>query len=65
MIQSEPEYAGKTTLFILPDFGRDSDSEASGNGFQHHRTGDVRSRTTWLMQVPASSIFLSLSSRKA
>src|SRR6202034_4260175 len=24
-IQSEPEYAGKTTLFILPDFGRDSD----------------------------------------
>ena len=22
-IQSEPEYAGKTTLFILPDFGRD------------------------------------------
>ena len=25
MIQSEPEYAGKTTMFILPDFGRDSD----------------------------------------
>jgi len=21
MIQSEPEYAGKTTMFILPDFG--------------------------------------------
>lgn len=48
-IQSEPEYAGKTTLFILPDFGRDSDDDASGNGFQHHRTGDVLSRTTWML----------------
>src|ERR1700686_4953522 len=48
-IQSEPEYAGKTTLFILPDFGRDSDEDAAGNGFQHHRTGDVLSRTTWML----------------
>ena len=48
-IQSEPEYAGKTTLFILPDFGRDSDTSAGGNGFQHHRTGDATSRTTWMM----------------
>ena len=50
-IQSEPEYAGKTTLFILPDFGRDSDEDAGGNGFQHHRTGDVISRTTWMMAL--------------
>jgi hypothetical protein len=48
-IQSEPEYAGKTTMFILPDFGRDSDTDAGGNGFQHHRTGDPLSRTTWMM----------------
>jgi hypothetical protein len=48
-IQSEPEYSGKTTLFILPDFGRDSDEDAGGNGFQHHRTGDVLSRTTWML----------------
>ena len=48
-IQSEPEYAGKTTLFILPDFGRDSDVSSGGNGFQHHRTGDPTSRTTWMM----------------
>jgi hypothetical protein len=48
-IQSEPEYADKTTLFILPDFGRDSDQDAGGNGFQHHRTGDVLSRTTWML----------------
>jgi len=50
-IQSEPEYAGKTTLFILPDFGRDSDLDAGGNGFQHHRTGDALSRTTWLIAM--------------
>ncbi len=53
LIQSEPEYAGKTTLFILPDFGRDSDEDAGGNGFQHHRTGDSLSRTTWMMALGA------------
>jgi hypothetical protein len=51
MIQSEVEYAGKTTLFILPDFGRDSDDDSGGNGFQHHRTGDAPSRTTWMMAL--------------
>jgi len=50
-IQSEPEYARKTTLFILPDFGRDSDEDSGGNGFQHHRTGDALSRTTWMMAL--------------
>jgi len=48
-IQNDPEYANKTTMFILPDFGRDSDIDAGGNGFQHHRTGDALSRTTWMM----------------
>ena len=52
-IQTEPEYAGNTTLFILPDFGRDSDEDAGGNGFQHHRTGDALSRTTWMMAMGA------------
>src|SRR2546425_13190118 len=51
VVQSEPEYAGKTTLFILPDFGRDSDDDSGGNGFQHHRTGDALSRTTWMMAL--------------
>jgi len=50
-IASEPEYAGRTTLFILPDFGRDSDNSPGGNGFQHHRTGDATSRTTWMMVI--------------
>ena len=36
-------------MFILPDFGRDSDDDPGGNGFQHHRTGDPISRTTWMI----------------
>jgi hypothetical protein len=50
-IQNDPEYANKTALFILPDFGRDSDIEPGGNGFQHHRTGDSMSRTTWMLAL--------------
>jgi arylsulfatase A-like enzyme len=52
-VQADPEYAGNTTMFILPDFGRDADAEAGGNGFQHHRTGDAASRTTWMMVLGA------------
>jgi hypothetical protein len=51
IIQSDPEYAGRTSLFVLPDFGRDSDETPGGNGFQHHRTGDARSRTTWMLAM--------------
>jgi hypothetical protein len=50
-IQANPEYAGNTTLFIMPDFGRDSDLSSGGNGFQHHRTGDAVSRTTWMIAL--------------
>jgi len=50
-IQNNPEYKGKTSMFILPDFGRDADTDAGGNGFQHHRTGDPLSRTTWMMAM--------------
>jgi len=53
-IESEPEYNGKTAMFILPDFGRDSDSDPGGNGFQHHRTGDPLSRTTWMIAMGPS-----------
>jgi hypothetical protein len=52
-VQAEPEYAGNTTMFILPDFGRDADEDSGGNGFQHHRTGDAASRTTWMMALGA------------
>ena len=52
-VESHPEYANNTTMFVLPDFGRDSDYDAGGNGFQHHRTGDAASRTTWMMALGA------------
>jgi hypothetical protein len=52
-VLDEPEYAGNTTMFILPDFGRDADEDPGGNGFQHHRTGDAASRTTWMMTLGA------------
>jgi len=52
-VQADPEYAGNTTMFILPDFGRDADDDLGGNGFQHHRTGDASSRTTWMMALGA------------
>jgi hypothetical protein len=51
MIESDPEYKGRTTMLVLPDFGRDLDFNASGNGFQDHRTGDPLSRTTWIMAM--------------
>ena len=51
VLETEPEYSGKTTLLVLPDFGRDADEDAGGNGFQHHRTGDAAARTTWLMVI--------------
>ncbi len=50
-IQSNPEYKDKTSLFIMPDFGRDGDGDAGGNGFQHHRTGSASARTTWMMAL--------------
>jgi hypothetical protein len=51
MIESDPEYKGRTSMLVLPDFGRDSDFTPGGNGFQHHRTGDPLSRTTWMMAL--------------
>jgi hypothetical protein len=50
-IQSNPEYKDKTSLFIMPDFGRDGDNDSGGNGFQHHRTGSPSARTTWMMAL--------------
>lgn len=50
-IQQNPEYKDRTTVLILPDFGRDGDKDAGGNGFQHHRTGSASARTTWMMAL--------------
>lgn len=48
-VQEEAEYKDRTTMFVLPDFGRDADGDPGGNGFQHHRTGSAVARTTWMM----------------
>jgi hypothetical protein len=50
-VQQNPEYKDKTTVLILPDFGRDGDGDSGGNGFQHHRTGSASARTTWMMAL--------------
>ena len=51
MVQTDPEYKDRTTLYIMPDFGRDADDDPAGNGFQHHRTGGAMARTTWLLAL--------------
>ena len=48
-VEANPEYAGRTSVLVLPDFGRDADGEASG--FQHHRTGSAMARTTWMLAL--------------
>jgi len=48
-IQSNPEYANKTTMFILPISDAIPISMPVVMAFQHHRTGDAMSRTTWMM----------------
>jgi hypothetical protein len=50
-VQQNPEYKDRTTVLILPDFGRDGDNDPGGNGFQHHRTGSPSARTTWMMAL--------------
>jgi len=50
-VQAHPEYRDRTTVYIMPDFGRDADDDPSGNGFQHHRTGSDMARTTWLLAM--------------
>ncbi|MGI4830628.1 MAG: hypothetical protein ACRYFU_20890 [Janthinobacterium lividum] len=51
MVQADPEYKDCTTLYIMPDFGRDADTDPAGNGFQHHRTGGAMARTTWMLAL--------------
>jgi hypothetical protein len=47
-IRSNPVYSGKTTLFIVPEFGRDLDG-SSTNGFFNHREDADSTRLTWMM----------------
>lgn len=49
-VRSNPVYSGKTTLFLVPEFGRDLDG-SSTNGFFNHREDADSTRLTWMMCV--------------
>ena len=49
-IEADPEYKGRTTMFILPEFGRDPDGSAT-NGFFNHRSDSESTRSTWMMAL--------------
>jgi hypothetical protein len=47
-VNANLSYKGKTTLFVLPEFGRDLDGSVT-NGFFNHRQDDESTRLTWMM----------------
>ncbi len=47
-LQSQPAYKGKTTMLVLPEFGRDLDG-SNTNGFFNHRQNSESTRITWMM----------------
>jgi hypothetical protein len=49
-IESNPDYRGKTTMVVLPEFGRDPDG-SSTNGFFNHRANAESTRDTWMMTL--------------
>src|SRR5208337_4000657 len=49
-VEANPEYRGRTTLVILPEFGRDPDGSTT-NGFFNHRANEESTRSTWMMAL--------------
>jgi hypothetical protein len=49
-VETNPDYRGKTTMVILPEFGRDPDG-SSTNGFFNHRANEDSTRDTWMMAL--------------
>ena len=47
-VQSLPEYRDRTTMVVMPEFGRDPDG-SSTNGFFNHRSNTESCRLTWMM----------------
>lgn len=47
-VQANSEYRGRTTMVVLPEFGRDPDGSTT-NGFFNHRSNDESCRTAWMM----------------
>ena len=52
-VEANPDYRGKTTMVILPEFGRDPDG-SSTNGFFNHRANEDSTRDTWMMALGAA-----------
>jgi hypothetical protein len=52
-VEANPDYRGKTTMVILPEFGRDPDG-SSTNGFFNHRANEASTRDTWMMAMGAA-----------
>lgn len=48
LIQELPAYRNKTSLFVLPEFGRDLDGSTT-NGFFNHRQNSESTRVTWML----------------
>lgn len=51
-VRENPRYKNNTTVLILPELGRDGDSNTA-NGFLNHRSGDPSCRNTWLLALGA------------
>lgn len=51
-VQANPEYRDKTTMVIMPEFGRDPDG-SSTNGFFNHRANEESTRDAWMMALGA------------
>jgi hypothetical protein len=52
-VETNPDYKGKTTMVILPEFGRDPDGSTT-NGFFNHRANTDSTRDTWMMTLGAA-----------
>ncbi len=48
--QTNPAYRGRTTMVVLPEFGRDPGGSRT-NGFENHRSNDDSCRSTWMMAL--------------
>jgi hypothetical protein len=54
LVEELPAYRGRTTLFVLPEFGRDFDG-SNTNGFFNHRSNDDSTSLTWMMCLGAAA----------
>ncbi len=51
-VQSNEAYKDKTTVLVVPELGRDGDSDTA-NGFLNHRSGDPSCRNVWMLALGA------------